>query len=229
MAYRTQGPVTVPALHDVELSIDTGEMVALLGDSSSGTSTLMNILGCLDTPTSGRYILDGRDLSGLSARRLRRVRANGVGFAFHLAALRPDTNLVRNIELPMVFAVRPRERHRRAVSALELVGLDGHESDMPVELTPAQRRRAVIARALVNKPGVLLQDEPTADLDEDSGAEILDLLSTLHATGRTIVFSTKSPEVAARARRIVRVAEGRIADNDVAPATGDRVDGPATG
>lgn len=229
MAYRTQGPVTVPALHDVELSIDTGEMVALLGDSSSGTSTLMNILGCLDTPTSGRYILDGRDLSGLSARRLRRVRANGVGFAFHLAALRPDTNLVRNIELPMVFAVRPRERHRRAVSALELVGLDGHESDMPVELTPAQRRRAVIARALVNKPGVLLQDEPTADLDEDSGAEILDLLSTLHAAGRTIVFSTMSPEVAARARRIVRLAEGRIADNDVAPATGDRVDGPATG
>lgn len=228
MAYRTQGRVTVPALHDVDLSIDTGEMVALLGDSSSGTSTLMNILGCLDTPTSGRYLLDGRDVSGLSARRLRRVRATGVGFAFHLAALRPDTDLVHNVELPMVFTVRPRERHRRAVSALELVGLDGHESDMPVELTPAQQRRAVIARALVNKPGLLLQDEPTADLDDEAGAEILDLLSTLHAAGRTIVFSTKSPEVAARARRVVPLSDGRIESHDVSSMAGEpQADAPA--
>jgi putative ABC transport system ATP-binding protein len=223
------GRVTVPALHDVELSIETGEMVAVIGDSGSGTSTLLNILGCLDTPTSGRYIPDGRDLSGLSKRQLNDVRATTVGFAFHLAPLRGDTTIVRNVELPMVFALRARERHRRAMHALDLVGLGGHAAEMPVELSPAQRRRAIIARALINRPKVMLQDEPTADPDDESGAEILELLAALHAEGTTVVFSTKASQVAAKARRTVRLVDGRIQrDGGTAPAL-DGGDGLTTG
>jgi putative ABC transport system ATP-binding protein len=209
----TVGGVRVPALHGVELAIETGEMVAVIGTSSSGTSTLMNILGCLDTPTSGRYILEGRDLSGLSKRKLRRIRATTVGFAFHLADLRGDTNLVRNVELPMIFKIRPRVRHQRAMQALELVGLRGHATDMPVELSPAQRRRAIIARALITQPRVLLQDEPTLGLDTASGAEILNLLTALNNTGMTVVFSTHDPHVAARAQRVVHLADGSVLTN----------------
>lgn len=200
----------MPALHEVELSIEAGEIVAILGDPGSGTSTLMNILGCLDTPSAGRYLLDGQDVSRLSKRRLNQIRATAVGFAFHLADPRADTNIVRNVELPMTFTLRPRERHLRAMRALALVGLTGHETDMPVELTPVQRRRAIIARAIINKPPLLLQDEPTANLNDADGAEILELLDLLHAGGMTVVYSTKDPKVAARAHRVVHLVDGRI-------------------
>jgi putative ABC transport system ATP-binding protein len=211
--YSAVAGVEVPALREVDLTIETGDMVAITGTSGSGTTTLMNILGCLDVPTSGRYILDGRDLSGLSKRQLTRTRATTVGFAFHLADLRRDTNLVRNVELPLIFNVSPRARHQRAMRALEHVGLDRHATDMPAELSPAQHRRAIIARALITQPKLLLQDEPTADLDTESGLEILELLTTLNNTGTTIVFSTHEPHIAARAHRVVQLADGQVQTN----------------
>lgn len=227
-SHDTVGQVSVPALHELDLSIESGEMVAVIGAPGSGTSTLMNILGCLAMPTSGRYILDGQDLSRLSKRKLNKVRATEVGFAFHLADLRADTDVQRNVELPMVFTLRPRIRHRRALEALALVGLDGHGADMPVELTPVQRRRAIIARAIINRPAVLLQDEPTADLDEADGREILELLDVLHTGGTTVVFSTRDPQIAARAHRVVHLVDGRIEDTEPTIGSGRGTD-PASG
>jgi putative ABC transport system ATP-binding protein len=207
-SYGTVGRAIVPALHEVYLSIGEGEMVALVGQSGSGTSTLLNILGCLDTPTAGRYFLNGQDLSGLSNRALTKVRATTVGFAFQLAELSPDTNVLRNVELPPIFSVRPRVLRQRALRALERVGMAGHATYKPHDLSPVQYRRAIIARALINNPVVLLQDEPTADLDDSGAAEIMTLLDSLNGAGMTIVFSTHDRSIARHALRIFELPMG---------------------
>jgi putative ABC transport system ATP-binding protein len=208
-AHRTGGRVTAPALHEVNLSIADGEMVALLGEPGSGTSTLMNILSCLDVPDEGHYRLDGTDVGRLSKRRLRKLRGRTVGFVFQSFDLTPDVTVQRNVELPIIYT-RARVRRARARRALERVGLAGHGTDMPIELFEAQRQKVLIARALINDPSVLLDDEPTGDLDADSGAEVMELLAELSAEGRTVVFATHREETAAHATRIVRLREGRV-------------------
>ncbi|MDT7676292.1 MAG: putative transport system ATP-binding protein [Pseudonocardiales bacterium] len=208
-AYRTGGRVTVPALHEVNLSIADGEMVALMGESGSGTSTLMNILSCLDMPTAGHYRLDGTDVGRLSKRRLTKLRGRTVGFVFQSFDLIPDVTVLRNVELPMIYT-RARVRRARARRALERVGLTGHEKDMPIELFEAQRQKVLIARALINDPSVLLDDEPTGDLDADSSLEIMELFTELNGAGRTVVFATHREETAAYASRIVELSDGRV-------------------
>jgi len=208
-AYRTGGRVSVPALHEVDLTINDGEMVALIGPSGSGTSTLMNVLSCLDLPSDGRYRLDGTDVGRLSKRRLAKLRGRTIGFVFQSFDLIPDITVARNVELPMIYT-RARLRRARARRALEQVGLAGHEQNMPIELFEAQRQKVLIARALINDPAILLDDEPTGDLDADSGAQILQLYRELNAAGRTVVFATHREETAAHAHRVVRLSEGRV-------------------
>lgn len=199
-----------PAIHEIDLRIDAGEMVALIGDSSSGTSTLLNILGLLERPSSGSYRLGQTDTTRLSERKLRKLRGESMGFAMSAFDLLGDASVARNVELPLVYAVRPRKRRRRALQALERVGMGDHPADMPVELFPAQRRRAIIARALVHQPGVLLHGDPTADLDVPSANEIMELLTELNRAGTTILFSTAEERIADFAPRVVRLSEGRI-------------------
>ena len=208
-AYRTGARVDVPALHEVNLTINDGEMVALIGPSGSGTSTLMNVLSCLDLPSEGRYRLDGTDVGRLSKRRLAKLRGRSIGFVFQSFDLIPDITVQRNVELPMIYT-RARLRRARARRALERVGLGGHEQDMPIELFAAQRQKVLIARALINDPAILLDDEPTGDLDPDSSRQILELFGELNAAGRTVVFATHREETAARAHRVVRLSEGRV-------------------
>ena len=208
-AYRTGGRVSVPALHEVDLTINDGEMVALIGPSGSGTSTLMNVLSCLDLPSDGRYRLDGTDVGRLSKRRLAKLRGRTIGFVFQSFDLIPDITVARNVELPMIYT-RARLRRARARRALEQVGLAGHEQNMPIELFEAQRQKVLIARALINDPAILLDDEPTGDLDADSGTQILQLYRELNAAGRTVVFATHREETAAHAHRVVRLSEGRV-------------------
>ena len=208
-AYRSGARVDVPALHEVNLTINDGEMVALIGPSGSGTSTLMNVLSCLDLPSEGCYRLDGTDVGRLSKRRLAKLRGRSIGFVFQSFDLIPDITVQRNVELPMIYT-RARLRRARARQALERVGLGGHEQDMPIELFAAQRQKVLIARALINDPAILLDDEPTGDLDPDSSRQILELFGELNAAGRTVVFATHREETAARAHRVVRLSEGRV-------------------
>lgn len=208
-AYRTTERATVAALHDVNLTIADGEMVAVMGPSGSGTSTLMNILSCLDVPSGGRYLLDGTDVGRMSKRRRTKFRGTKIGFVFQSFSLISDVNVLRNVELPMLYT-RRRVRRARALVALERVGLFGHHDDMPVELFEAQRQKVLIARALINDPPVLLDDEPTGDLDADSSREIMELFAQLNENGRTIVYSTHSEETAGYAHRVIRLHEGRI-------------------
>jgi len=223
-AYRNSDRVDVPALHEVSLTINDGEMVALMGPSGSGTSTLMNLLSCLDLPSEGRYRLDGTDVGRLSKRRLAKLRGRSIGFVFQSFDLIPDITVQRNVELPMIYT-RARVRRARARRALERVGLGGHEQDMPIELFAAQRQKVLIARALINDPAILLDDEPTGDLDPDSSRQILELLGELNAAGRTVVFATHREETAAQAHRVVRLSEGRVV-SDV--RTGRRPGPPPT-
>lgn len=212
-AYRTTERATVAALHGVDLTISGGEMVAVMGPSGSGTSTLMNILSCLDVPSDGRYLLDGTDVGRLSKRRRTKFRGSRIGFVFQSFGLIPDVDVLRNVELPMLYT-RKRVRRARALRALERVGLFGHHNDMPVELFEAQRQKVLIARALINDPPVLLDDEPTGDLDADSGREIMELFAQLNESGRTIVYSTHSEETAGYAHRVIQLRDGRIVSDE---------------
>jgi putative ABC transport system ATP-binding protein len=211
-SYPDSGRVTGPALHEVSLDIPDGELVALLGPADSGTSTLMNILSCLDVPSEGHYRIDGTDIGRLSKRRRTKLRGRAVGFVFASFDLVPDATVQRNVELPLIYK-RAGVRRARARRALEKVGLAGHERDMPVELFDAQRRKVLIARALVNDPPILLDDEPTGALDTDSGDQIMQLFTELSAAGRTVVFATARPETAAYAGRIVQLHEGRVVED----------------
>jgi putative ABC transport system ATP-binding protein len=208
------GKVEVRALHGVNLTIDDGELVAIMGPSGSGKTTLMNILGCLDIPTDGRYLLDGTDVSRLSDNRLAKIRSRKIGFVFQSFNLVARTSAVRNVELPLVYA-GIRGRRNPARHALAQVGLSDREKHMPNELSGGQQQRVAIARALINDPTLLLADEPTGNLDTASSAEILKLLGALNDVGRTVVIITHEEEVAAFAKRVVRMRDGRIESDQV--------------
>ena len=208
------GKVEVPVLHSVDLAVDDGEMVAIMGPSGSGKSTLMNILGCLDGPSSGRYLLDGADVSRLSGNRLAKIRSRKIGFVFQSFNLVSRTSAVRNVELPLVYA-GVHARRNPARRALAQVGLSDREKFMPNELSGGQQQRVAIARALINDPTLLLADEPTGNLDTAASAEILKLLGALNDAGRTVVIITHEEEVAGFAKRVVRMRDGRIESDRV--------------
>jgi putative ABC transport system ATP-binding protein len=184
-----------------------------MGPSGSGKSTLMNILGCLDAPSSGRYLLEGRDVAGLSESQLARVRGDRIGFVFQTFELLPRQTALRNVELPLIYS-DARARRARAAEALRRVGLADRMEHRPSQMSGGQRQRVAVARALVHQPSLLLADEPTGNLDSRTGEQILDLFAELHAQGQTIVIVTHEPEVAARCRRVVRVRDGRVESDD---------------
>jgi len=205
------GRVDVQALRDIDLRIEPNEYIAITGASGSGKSTLMNILGCLDRPTGGRFELDGRDVSKLSDAELSRVRNARVGFVFQTFNLLPRETALHNVELPLVYAGVPRRRRRElAREALERVGLTERTRHRPNELSGGQRQRVAIARALVNSPSLILADEPTGNLDSATGEEIMRILDGLHAGGSTILLVTHEAHIAAHAHRQVRLRDGRI-------------------
>ena len=208
------GSVEVRALYGVDLAIDDGDLVAIMGPSGSGKTTLMNILGCLDIPTSGRYLLDGTDVGTLSDNRLAKIRSRKIGFVFQSFNLVPRTSAIRNVELPLVYA-GARDRRARARLALEQVGLGEREKHMPNELSGGQQQRVAIARALINDPTMLLADEPTGNLDTASSVEILKLLGALNDAGRTVVIITHEEDIARFAKRVVRLRDGRIVSDQV--------------
>jgi putative ABC transport system ATP-binding protein len=205
------GSGTVHARRSVDLRIEAGEMVAIMGTSGSGKSTLLNILGTLDRPTSGQYILDGHDVTGLHESELARFRNKKIGFVFQAFNLLPRYSAARNVELPMLYGGVSRwERRQRAEAALGRVGLGDRAHHQPNELSGGQQQRVSIARAIVQKPVLLLGDEPTGALDSETTDQIMDLFVELHQSGMTIILVTHEPSVAAYAERILRVKDGRI-------------------
>jgi putative ABC transport system ATP-binding protein len=201
----------VRALRGVTLQIDHGEFVAIMGPSGSGKSTLMSILGCLDAPTSGRYRLDGIDVSGIDDDGLSDLRNRKLGFVFQSYNLVPRTSALANVELPLGYAgVSRRERRERAGDALRTVGMIEHAHHLPSELSGGQQQRVAVARAIVTNPSVVLADEPTGALDSHSGAEVMAMFEALNAEGRTVILITHEAPVAEHARRIVRLGDGRI-------------------
>ena len=213
--YRT-GDMLVEALRGIDFVVQHGEYVAIMGESGSGKTTLLGILGCLDRPTTGSYKLVGEEMARLPEARRARVRGERIGFVFQAYNLLPRATAYKNVELPLVYARTPtRERQARVLAALEAVGLANRADHHPNQLSGGQQQRVGIARALVTNPSVVLADEATGNLDSASAAEVLDILDRLHRQGTTIVAVTHSRDVAQRASRIVRVADGLVV-NDAA-------------
>jgi putative ABC transport system ATP-binding protein len=213
--YRITEDLAVPALDGVSLRIERGELVAIMGSSGSGKSTLMNILGCLDAPTAGRYLLDGVDVRDIPEDDLADLRNRKIGFVFQSFNLVPRTSAVANVELPLAYAGLGRaERRRRAAAALAAVGMQDRMDHLPSELSGGQQQRAAVARAIVTNPAIVLADEPTGNLDSHSTADILAIFERLNAEGRTVVIITHEPDVAARARRVIRLGDGRVLSDE---------------
>jgi putative ABC transport system ATP-binding protein len=205
------GTLEVEALRGLSASIEEGEYVAVVGPSGSGKSTLMHIIGCLDVPTSGEYLLDGIDVATMTEAELAVVRNRKVGFVFQQFNLLPSLTALRNVELPLVYAGLGRaERRERAAGALAKVGLSDRMEHRPGELSGGQQQRVAVARALVTEPALVLADEPTGNLDSTSSRDILALFDELHASGRTLVLITHEPEVAARAQRTLVIRDGAL-------------------
>ena len=209
------GGEVIRALRGVDIAIRRNEYVAIMGPSGSGKSTLMNVVGCLDTPTAGEYWLNGTLVSKMSDDQLARVRNKEIGFVFQTFNLLPRATALHNVELPLVYAgVGAEERKRRAKEALERVRLDDRATHRPSELSGGQRQRVAIARALVNNPSILLADEPTGHLDSSTSAEIMKVFETLAEQGQTVIMVTHEADIAAHARRVVVIRDGRIASDD---------------
>ena len=208
------GGEEVNALAGVSLDIAEGEYIAVMGPSGSGKSTLMHILGCLDGPTSGTYLIEGQDVSAMSSFQLAGVRNRKIGFVFQTFNLLPKASLLRNVELPLLYAgMGGSERKERALQALQRVGLGDRIKHRPAELSGGQRQRAAIARAIVNGPSLILADEPTGNLDSKTGLEILRIFHEMHARGETIVIVTHDPKIAEQCERVVQIVDGRIEDD----------------
>ncbi len=209
------GTLEVPVLHGVDLIVNHGEYVAIMGPSGSGKSTMMNIIGCLDRATTGIYVLDGEDVSNLDDNALAEIRLRKLGFVFQGFNLLARTDAIKNVSLPLFYAgVSGRERSRRAIAALDEVGLGDRTDHKPNELSGGQQQRVAIARALINNPAVLLADEPTGNLDTKTSADIMGLFSKLHASGRTIIMVTHDEAVASNARRVIRLIDGLVVADD---------------
>ena len=205
------GAEEIHALRGIDMVVEQGEYVAIMGPSGSGKSTLMNIIGCLDRPSAGQYILDGTPVEAMNDDDLAAVRNRKIGFVFQTFNLLARTTALANVELPLVYARVPRvERRRQAEEALSAVGLGDRMMHQPNELSGGQRQRVAIARALVNKPSLLLADEPTGNLDSQTGREILDLFRDLHNRGNSIIMVTHEDDVAREAARVIHIRDGRI-------------------
>lgn len=209
------GTETVHALREVTLEIQRGEYVAIMGPSGSGKSTLMNLLGCLDSPSSGTYELNGTDVSQMDDNQLAEVRNREIGFVFQTFNLLPRSNALHNVELPLIYSgMGSDERRRTALESLKQVGLADRVHHKPTELSGGQRQRVAVARALVNRPSILLADEPTGNLDSKTGTEIMALFQQLANGGNTIIVVTHEEDIARHARRIVRIRDGLIASDE---------------
>jgi putative ABC transport system ATP-binding protein len=212
------GEESFHALRGVDLSVRRGEFIAIMGPSGSGKSTLLHLLGCLDTPTSGEYLLEGTPVHTLSPDELAQLRNEKIGFVFQMFFLLPRASTLENVELPLVYAkVPPAERHKRALEALQFMELDSHARHRPNQLSGGQRQRVAIARALVNKPSIILADEPTGNLDSATSTVILDLLKRLNDMGNTLILVTHEPDIAAYARRQVKIRDGLIVSDEATP------------
>ena len=205
-------------LKHIDFSMCRGEFVSILGPSGSGKSTMMNIIGCLDVPTSGSYILSGQDTSDMDEEELAHIRNREIGFIFQSFQLLPRLNALENVELPQVYAgVSPSERRRRAKAVLERVGLENKMKNYPNQLSGGQQQRVAIARAVVTEPTILLADEPTGALDQATGRQVMQLFRQLHDEGRTIIMITHDVNIAANAQRIVHILDGRLWEGDPPP------------
>jgi putative ABC transport system ATP-binding protein len=205
------GGQSIYALDNISLTIKAKEFVAIVGPSGSGKSTLMNMIGCLDSPTSGEYVLDGKNINETDDDYLAEVRNNKIGFVFQKYNLLTKLTAVENVELPLIYkGLSNKERRILALESLERVGLETRANSLPTEMSGGQQQRVSIARALVTNPPVILADEPTGALDQKTGKEVLDIFSTLHSSGNTIVLITHDLDVAKRAKRIVKISDGKI-------------------
>ncbi len=215
------GKLEVPALQGVDLRVEEHEFAAIMGPSGSGKSTLMNIVGCLDRLTTGRYVLDGIDVSDMGDNDLAEVRNRRIGFVFQTFNLLPRMTSLRNVELPLIYSgISKRERRDRAMTALQQVGLENRALHRPNELSGGQRQRVAIARALINRPAILLADEPTGNLDSRTGEEIMSIFQQLNDQGATIILVTHEPDIAACSRRIIALRDGLITRDE--PVNGRR-------
>jgi putative ABC transport system ATP-binding protein len=213
-AYRVTEEIVVHALAGVSLAIERGEYVAVMGSSGSGKSTLMHIVGCLDAPTGGRYLLDGHDVRDYAEDELADLRNRKIGFVFQAFNLVPRTTALANVELPLTYAGLGRaDRRRRAIAALDAVGMGDRMHHQPSKLSGGQQQRVAVARAIVTNPAIVLADEPTGNLDSHSTAEVLDVFARLNEAGRTVVMITHEEDVAARARRVIRLGDGRVIED----------------